>query len=171
MNVRVISANHTTATHPLFFTADFLSTVYNDDVSVGIRLSYFPYILDNPRLVASAGDGFMLRRMCSVPVYVQYNITTDVGWVRWGWGEGGLDLPQMRRLGCPRNSAEFRRNCTGNHFRIPRNAKMSLPWTPYAEVVFLYLSPSLLACKIIRQKWAFPSYTPSRCACTARAEF
>ncbi len=30
----------------------------------------------------------------------------------------------------PRNSAEFRRNCTGNHFRIPRNSKMSLPWTP-----------------------------------------
>ncbi len=33
----------------------------------------------------------------------------------------------------PRNSAEFRRNCTGNHFRIPRNAKMSLPWTPYSS--------------------------------------
>ncbi len=29
-----------------------------------------------------------------------------------------------------RNSAEFRRNWAGNHFRIPRNAKMSLPWTP-----------------------------------------
>jgi hypothetical protein len=34
----------------------------------------------------------------------------------------------------PRNSAEFRRNCAGNHFRIPRNAKMSLPWTPYSWV-------------------------------------
>ncbi len=58
-------------------------------------------------------------------------------------------------LGCPRNSAdtEFRgifwllkwflrnsgaipQNCTGNHFRIPRNAKMSLPWTPYFPCVW-----------------------------------
>ncbi len=39
----------------------------------------------------------------------------------------------------PRNSTEFRRNCTRNHFRIPRNAKMSLPWTPYWQPCFCWL--------------------------------
>ncbi len=47
---------------------------------------------------------------------------------------------EFRRHGILRNFltsevifAQFRRNCAGNHFRIPRNAKMSLLWTPYPQ--------------------------------------